>query len=100
MKNQIAKLTGKKHETDPSEIRGLIRTYYMREKEAALRSITDVRVFKEKENLSVDITTHLPGQVIGKNAAYIKSLSSFLQKSLDQKININVLKSKLWDNEQ
>lgn len=59
-------------------------------------TITDVKVFYTEKGLTVEITTHRPGILIGKAGHFINSLKEFLEKELGEKITIDLKNCKLW----
>lgn len=61
-----------------------------------LNTITSINVFKGHEYVTVEITTHRPGLLIGKGGRTIDALTERLTKELEIPVKIELTEDKMW----
>lgn len=92
------KLFNLKYETDSKIYRKYMYQYFRYKDWAYETSITQVKVFKHKNNTIIQIETHRPGVLIGKAGVFIDGLRNYLQeKCNDQTIKISLIECNLWN---
>ena len=103
LKSSIMNLFGLKHEIDSKIYRKHIYHYFRRNEWGYETSITNVKTFKHKNNIIIEIETHRPGLLIGKAGDFIDGLMEYLEEetwifNVKQNITIQVKECKLWNN--
>lgn len=59
-------------------------------------TITSVKVFKEKDKLTIEIESHRPGLLIGKAGRFIVGLQTFIEEETKENIHFSIKECKLW----
>jgi len=59
-------------------------------------SIVNIEILTIDDDMIIDITTHLPMLLRGKNGSVVKKLTDYLDGRLSKNIQINIMESKLW----
>lgn len=93
----IADLLGFKYELDTMPVRVAMRRYFFNQDSMCGLDITNISLFKEGDKLSLDITTHKAGMLIGKRGEFVSGLRTYIKDALALEIKINVFDSDMWD---
>ena len=94
MFDKIKDLLGIEHEIDSKPFRKIMRVHGG----SGLLNITDVKVTKRGSYITVHITTHLPGILIGKAGKNIEELRNWFGDFTNSEVRINIIESEMFSN--
>ena len=83
-------------EIDSQMYRRLMYQYFRMNEWNYAVFITYVKVFKQKDEITIEIETHLPGLLIGKAGKFIDGLQKFIEEETKESIKFILKECKLW----
>lgn len=105
MLNKIKQLLGLEYEIDSKPFRQALRGYptYMMVigeecSSSYLRNITKVTSTKRNNVVTVHITTHSPGILIGKAGSLINSIKDYMQLKSGEIVKIDIKEEQMFNN--
>ena len=85
-------------EIDNQLYRRLMYQYFRKNEWPYASSITYVKVFKQKDEITIEIETHRPGLLIGKAGKFFDGLQNFIAKETKENIKYIIKECELWLN--
>jgi len=85
-----------KKEIDSLLYRRLMYQYFRMIDWNYITSITSIKVFKQRDGISIEIETHRPGLLIGKAGKIIDELRDFIKEDTKENIHFSIKECMLW----
>ena len=89
-------ILNKKFEIDNGIYRKKLYSFFYRTDWNYETLITKIRTFKERGGVTIEITTHRPGLIIGKGGRYINQMTKELSEDLNVPIKIKLNEEQMW----
>jgi len=91
----------KKHEEIEKEIgsqlyRRLMYQYFRLNYWNYTTQITQVKTFRQNNQVIVEIESHRPGLLIGKGGRFMDGLQKFIEEETNENIKLRIKECKLW----
>ncbi len=87
---------GWKYEVESKKYRKTIHQYFSENNWRYETSITQIKIFKKRDKVTVMIETHRVGPLIGKGCTFIDGLEQYLKEQLQEDIKIDLHECKMW----
>lgn len=86
-----------KYEIEEAPFKVAMKRYFNKQDfNRLLDFITDVSATKEGDDIQLNIVTHKPSMLIGRNGNFVSGLREHIRNELNLKIKINILESNMW----
>lgn len=92
----LKKLFCLKYEIDNKKYRRIINQHFRNTNYEYYDTITNIKAFRTKDKIIVEIETHRPGILIGKAGIYFKELKNYLKDESLEDVELHIKECRLW----